>query len=101
MLRRLAPKLVWAVVAFNLFLIGPGVLSSARRGLGDFEGFYAGFRLVFTPRLYDREAVLAIQAPLPGGENPELMPIRLPFYYALFSPLARFPFQVGQIAWSV
>jgi len=51
--------------------------------------------------LYEVDQVRATQRELFGGPIPSLLLTRLPFYYALLSPLAVLPFEVAQWFWLV
>ena len=53
-------KLAWAIgiLLVNLFLIGPAALSTGWRANSDFRLFYVSPKLVFTPDLYNPDAVI-------------------------------------------
>ncbi len=81
------------------FITAGREISTIFRQYSDFRSFYLGAALVRHGGLYDVDNVLATQRKLFGGTSRSLLPIRLPFYYALFSPLAKLSFGVGQWLW--
>lgn len=87
-------------LAVNCVIIGPGGLTIAYRGQNDFRLFYIGGKLAGSGDLYNVNRVLAAQQDAFGESNRRLMPVRLPFYYALLSPLARLPYGLALLLWA-
>lgn len=85
----------------NCLIVGPTTLRSALRGAGDFPGFYIGARLLPMRVQYDIDRVLQTQRKVIGVIRPKLMAVRLPFYYALLSPLARLSYLRAHAIWLV
>jgi len=74
----------------NCALLGPQRLQSAWKGSwGDFLHFYVGARLAPENAEYDVERGLALQQKIAGETRPPLLPVRLPFYYNLLTPIGR------------
>ena len=86
-------------IAVNCLIIGPVALQTAYEGYNDFRHFYIGAKLAGDSGLYNINYVLAIQQQLIGKSNQHLLPNRLPFYYALLSPLARLPYRPAFFFW--
>jgi len=86
-------------ILINAATVGPWRISSNFRGYSDFRHLYTGATLATSGHLYDVDFVLATQTELFGGTTRSMIPIRLPFYYAFLSPLAKVPFKVGQRFW--
>lgn len=92
---------VLSVLGFALytFLFGPALLHTWR-GNNDFANFYAGGKLAGTGKLYDADAVMAIERANPGRET--ILPyMRLPFEALLFWPFAQFPYVTGYRLWEL
>ena len=102
-LQRIPPLSVFLLcvvgVLVNAATVGPWRISSNFRGYSDFRHLYTGATLATSGHLYDVDYVLATQTELFGGTTRSMIPIRLPFYYAFLSPLAKLPFKVGQWFW--
>ena len=102
-LQRIPPLSVFLLcvvgVLVNAATVGPWRISSNFRGYSDFRHLYTGATLATSGHLYDVDYVLATQTELFGGITRSMIPIRLPFYYAFLSPLAKLPFKVGQWFW--
>jgi Glycosyltransferase family 87 len=106
-------------IALNLFLIGPDALRSALHGIGsfppfynstqpnhppydvtgDFPQFYIGAQL--DSSRYDVDRVIERQKLLFVKVHAALMPTRLPFYYALLSPLGKLPYPAAARIWAI
>ena len=87
-------------LAVNCLIIGPGALTIASHGQNDFRLFYTGGKLAGDEGLYNATRVLAAQREAFGESSEKLMPVRLPFYYALLSPLARLPYKLALSLWT-
>ena len=88
-------------LAVNCVIIGPWALKGAYQGQNDFRLFYIGGKLAGSENLYNVRQVLAAQQDAFGESSRRLMPVRLPFYYAFLSPLARFPYEQALVLWAV
>lgn len=87
-------------ICINCLIIGPGALTIASHGQNDFRLFYTGGKLAGSEGLYNMSRVLAAQREAFGEASEKLMPVRLPFYYALLSPLARLPYKLALSVWT-
>lgn len=87
-------------LAVNCLIIGPGALTIAYHGQNDFRLFYIGGKLAGSEGLYDGNRVLSEQREIFGESSEKLMPVRLPFYYALLSPLAHLPYKLAFTLWT-
>jgi Glycosyltransferase family 87 len=88
-------------LAVNSVIVGPSAFHSALQGQNDFRLFYIGGKLAGSRGLYDESRVLAAQHEVFGESNRKLMPVRLPFYYAVLSPLARLPYKFALLLWAI
>jgi len=98
--RSLAAVLCLIGLAVNCVIVGPSAFSTAFQGRNDFKLFYIGGSLAGSRSLYDENRVLDAQREVFGESNRKLMPVRLPFYYALLSPLARLPYKLALLLWA-
>ncbi len=87
-------------LAVNCVIVGPSAFHSAFQGQNDFKLFYIGGKLAGSESLYDQNRVLEAQREAFGESNRKLMPVRLPFYYAFLSPLARLPYKLALLLWA-
>jgi len=87
-------------IGVNCLIIGPGALTIAYHGQNDFRLFYTGGKLAGSEGLYNQRQVLGAQRELFGESSEKLMPVRLPFYYALLTPLARLPYRLALALWT-
>ena len=87
-------------LAVNWVIVGPATFHSAFQGRNDFRLFYIGGKLAGSRSLYDENRVLEVQRETFGESNRKLMPVRLPFYYAFLSPLARLPYKLALLLWA-
>ena len=85
-------------IAVSVLTYGPA-LSYSARGINDFRGIYPGARLVGSSRLYDPQAVLAIQIETTGRPARELPYSRLPYFALLISPLGHLPYLTAYWIW--
>ncbi|SRR5579883_2093555 len=88
-----------AGVAVNLLILGPGALKLALHGQGDFQAAYTGAAIPHTP--FDPEAIARVQTERFGKPNDQLLPIRLPFWFAMLSPMARLDYPRAHLVWTV
>ncbi len=86
-------------ILLNCATVGPKTIRSIYQAHNDFRHFYTGAKLVGSGGLYDVDQVLATQRQVLGTAVPNLLPTRLPFYYAFISPIAGLPFPVAQWFW--
>jgi len=98
--RPLAVALCLIGLAVNCVIVGPSAFQSALEGRNDFKLFYIGGKLAGSKSLYDQNQVLEAQREAFGEANRKLMPVRLPFYYAFLSPLARLPYKLALLLWA-
>jgi len=98
--RPLVAALCLIGLAVNCVIIGPAAFQSASQGRNDFRLFYVGGKLAGSRSLYDPNQVLKAQREAFGESNRNLMPVRLPFYYAFLSPLARLPYKLALLLWA-
>lgn len=98
--RPLAAALCLIGLAVNCVIVGPAAFHSAFQGRNDFRLFYIGGKLAGSRRLYNEKRVLEAQREAFGESNRKLMPVRLPFYYALLSPLASLSYQLALGFWA-
>ena len=98
--RSFATVLCLIGLAANCVIVGPTAFHTAFVGRNDFRLFYIGGKLAGSRSLYDQNRVLEAQRNTFGESNPKLMPVRLPFYYALLSPLARLPYKIALLLWT-
>jgi len=70
-------------------------------GTNDFIAFYAGGRLAGTADLYDRDRVRQVQLERVGVTGEAWRFIRLPYYAALFWPLAQLPYRPAYLVWQL
>ncbi len=88
-------------IVLNLALLGPATLRSSLAGENDFRAFYIGGRLAGTHSLYNTQRVLEEQRRVFGEPNEHLLSTRPPFFYWLFRPLAKVPYPVAFLLWSI
>lgn len=87
-------------LCFNLLIAGPGALKLAWAGkVGDFPSFYVSFKLAQSNQPYNVEKTLQMQESIIGERRPRLLPIRLPFYFKLLSPLGMLPYSLAYRVW--
>src|SRR5579862_9394127 len=86
-------------ILINAAMVGRGRITSDFHKYTDFRHFYAGAAMAGRGNLYQIDQVQATQRKLFGGIIPSLLLTRLPFYYALLSPLAALSFEVAQWVW--
>jgi Glycosyltransferase family 87 len=98
--RPLAAALCLIGLAINCVIVGPAAFHSAFQGRNDFKLFYIGGKLAGSKSLYDQNRVLEAQREAFGDSNRKLMPVRLPFYYAFLSPVARLPYKLALLLWA-
>ena len=98
--RRLAFTLCLLGLAVNCLIMGPGVFHSASEGRNDFRQFYIGGKLAGSANSYDQSVIVEAQREAFGYSNLHLTPVRLPFYYALLSPLAHLPYRFALRLWT-
>ena len=68
-------------------------------GNNDFVAFYSGGRLAGTPYLYNRERIRQVQLERVGVTGEAWRFIRLPYYAAVFWPLAQLPYEAAYLIW--
>ncbi len=101
------PALALAGVIFLSLATGPALRSTLREGgaFSDFLSFYSGSKLLAACELYSYDKTLELQRQLGMTDATPMVYIRLPFYAALLSPLAKLDyrtayliFQLGSLA---
>jgi hypothetical protein len=83
----------------NGLIVGPGAWHAGYEGHNDFQVFYIGGKLAGDPGLYDSNRAIAVDRQLFGESNPHRIPSRLPFYYAMLSPLGRLSYRAAVFVW--
>ncbi len=87
-------------LVLTLALLGPGsVRTVIVEGAGDYCQFYIGSRL--GANRYDSGLVFEQQKIIIGEIKPDMLPNRLPFYYAILSPLSKLPYKSAHTVWLV
>jgi hypothetical protein len=99
--RLVAAALCLIGLAVNCAIMGPGAFRSASEGRNDFRQFYIGGKLAGSGSSYDQSRIVEAQRAAFGYSNLHLTPVRLPFYYSLLSPLARLPYRLALLLWTV
>lgn len=99
--RPLACVLCLIGLAINGAIVGPDAFHTALQGHNDFRQFYIGAKLAGSGSFYDKAQTEKAQREVFGYSNQHLTPVRLPFYYSLLSPLARFPYRLALLLWNV
>lgn len=101
--RWLKPGLLCAAaLAVNLLFLGPQLftkplLSARYSGVTDFRHFYVGATLARDP--YDRALAVETQRRLFPIVDLNITLNRLPFYYALLSPMSKFSPEAAHVLW--
>jgi hypothetical protein len=92
---------VVAWLAWSVLLAGSGKggAGSANLLANDFVNFYAGAKLVGTPRLYDGPAVAEVEARAAGWSGGPLPYGHPPFHAVLLWPLGRLPYRTAFWCW--
>lgn len=98
--RPLAAALCLLGLAVNCMILGPPAFRTALQGGNDFRQFYIGGKLAGRGSFYNRSRIAEAQRETFGYSNQHLTPVRLPFYYALLSPLARLPYRLALLLWT-
>ena len=98
--RPLAAGLCVLGLAVNCMIIGPPALRIGLQGANDFRQFYIGGKLAGRWSFYDQSRIAEAQRETFGYSNQHLTPVRLPFYYALLSPLAQLPYRLAFWMWT-
>jgi len=98
--RPLAAALCLIGLAVNCAIVGPTTLRTALQGGNDFRQFYIGGKLAGRGSFYNQSRIAEAQREAFGYSNQHLTPVRLPFYYALLSPLARLPYRLALLLWT-
>jgi hypothetical protein len=92
-----AAGLTMSLVIFGPQIVGPILFARPAR-FNDLRHFYVGALLARTP--YDADLVARTQKRVsPADFEPNITLNRLPFYYAILSPMSRLPIESAQRLW--
>jgi len=99
--RLLVPTACAAGALLNIWLTCSLFLPNDEwKGHNDFLSFYAGARLVGSPKLYDRDAVRDVHLQA-IGKTGEVEYLRLPCYALFLKPLGSLPYHTAYTLWTV
>ena len=97
--RRLKLGVGILVLILNTMTLVPRTLGAAWRGAGDFKHFYVGARLVRDNAEFDLPSVFRLQTEIFGRPDLYALPVRLPFYYEILSPLGQLSYGAAHHFW--